>query len=262
MSCEWIKAEKDEDGTVQLTLARPEKRNALNKEMITAINEHLLQWYEDDSIRLLSIDAEGRFFSAGADLKWMQQSANATFNENMADAQLLGTLYELLYHFPKPVICMVNGPAYGGALGIVAASDIVICTPSALFCLSEVKLGLIPAVISPYLVEAIGLQQARRFALSAELISAEKAHDIGLVHKITEQENFLTRKKELEKQLYKGSPDAQAQTKALLRYVHGKPIDKNLIQHTIKTIAQIRTQPSGKEGISAFLEKRKPDWEL
>lgn len=262
MSCQWIKAEKHENGIAQLTLARPEKHNALNREMVVAMKDQLLEWNKDNTIRLLLINAEGKSFSAGADLEWMRQAANFNFEENLQDAQLLGKLFELLYCFRKPVITMIDGPAYGGALGVVAASDIAVCTPYATFCLSEVKLGLVPAVISPYIVEAIGLRQACRFALSAEVIKAEKALSLGLVHEVIEEEEFHFYGESLVQRCCEGSPEAQAQTKTILRYVYGKPIDKTLIQYTEKTIAQARITAHGREGTTAFLEKRKPDWSL
>lgn len=262
MDSQWIKASKQKDGVARLTLNRPEKRNALNKEMITAIRRQLSEWSGDSSIHALIIDATGDCFCAGADIEWMQQAAKYTFEENIEDAHELGGLLDLLYHFPRPVISLVHGPAYGGALGLIAASDIALSTPDAVFCLSEVRIGLIPAVISPYVVEAIGLRQARRYTLSAEKIDAGKALSIGLVHEVIEQERFEQYSAYLIHQLREGSPAAQAQAKALLRYVHGKDIDPALIQYTAEMIAHTRTGPHGQEGTTAFLEKRKPGWVL
>ena len=262
MNCQWVQADIQEQGVARLTLNRPEKRNALNKEMITFIRHQLFEWSGNDSIHALIIDAAGNNFCAGADIEWMRQSAKYSFEENVEDAHELGGLLELLYHFPRPVISLVHGAAYGGALGLIAASDIALCTPDATFCLSEVRIGLIPSVISPYVVEAIGLRQARRYTLSAERIDADKALSIGLVHEVIETQHFEQYRDQLVQHLREGSPVAQAQTKALIRYVHGKDVDPQLVQYTAEMIAHTRTGPHGQEGTTAFLEKRKPGWLL
>ena len=262
MQSKWIKAIKQNNGIASLTINRPEKRNAFNKEMITAFKQQLFEWSSDDAIHTLMINATGDCFCAGADIDWMQKAGTYDFKENVNDALELGRLLELLYHFPRPVITLVQGPAYGGALGIIAASDITVCTSDAKFCLSEVRIGLIPAVISPYVVEAIGLRQTRRYSLSAEVINAERALDLGLVHEIVDKAELSKYSDQFIKQLCMGSPKAQAQTKALLRYVRHKPIDFELVHYTAEAIAHARIAPQGQEGTTAFLEKRKPNWIL
>ncbi len=256
----WIKVIKQPDGVARLTLNRPEKRNALNKEMMVSITEQLFKWSGDDSIHALILDASGSCFCAGADIEWMQRATDFSYEENVKDAKVLGNLLELLYHFPRPVITLVHGSAYGGALGIIAASDITLAKPDAVFCLSEVRIGLIPAVISPYIVQAIGLRQARRYTLSAETISAHKAQTLGLIHEVIEEQAFSQYSEELIKNLRNGSPESQGQTKALLRYVNTKSINPQLVQYTAEMIAHTRTSRHGQEGTTAFLEKRKPSW--
>ena len=259
MSCSLIKSSCT-NNIATLVLNRPDKRNALNKIMIATLKNHLLEWSNLPSIRLLIIEAKGDTFCAGADIEWMQEAAAFTLEENIADAQELGQLLECLYHFPSPVVTWVQGAAYGGALGLIAASDIVICTPCAKFCLSEVCLGLIPALISPYLIASIGHRNTKKYALSAEIIDAHRAQAIGLVHDVIPHDDFQRQRTEWIKKLTKGSPEAQAKTKQLLQYVNHKPIDTELIQYTIKAIADARTTLHGQEGTMAFLEKRKPSW--
>jgi len=199
-------------------------------------------------------------FSAGADLNWMRRMADYDLAQNQDDAMQLAELMRRLNCFPKPTIALVQGAAYGGGVGLVACCDIAIASSSASFCLSEVKLGLIPAVISPYVIEAIGARAARRFMLTAERFDAEEACRLGLVHEVVEAQELDAKLDSIVGFLLAAGPAAQAAAKDLIRAVSNKPIDSELIQDSAQRIARIRASGEAREGLSAFLEKRKPNW--
>ncbi|MEL6112187.1 MAG: enoyl-CoA hydratase-related protein [Pseudomonadota bacterium] len=250
----------DARGIARVTLNRPDLRNAFNEEMIGQICDTIGQLSSDENVRIVIITGAGKAFSAGADLNMMQRVANYSSAENKDDARRLAHMLESIYDCPKPTIALVNGPAMGGGLGLIAACDIAICSDDAFFALSEVKVGLIPAVISPFVVEAIGIRQARRYFLTAERFSAETAREIGLIHKTCIPENLAGTLEETLETLLEGAPRAQAKAKALIRTVAYKSVGKQTREETAALIAEMRAADEGREGVTAFLEKRKPNW--
>jgi methylglutaconyl-CoA hydratase len=247
-------------GIASVTLNRPEQHNAFDDGMIAELIELLGQLEQDDRVRVLVLRAAGKSFSAGADLNWMRRMADYDLAQNMDDAMQLAELMRRLNCFPKPTIALVQGAAYGGGVGLIACCDIAIASKQALFCLSEVKLGLIPAVISPYVIEAIGARAARRFMLTAERFSAEQACRLGLVHQVVEAQELDTTLDSILEFLLAAGPAAQAAAKDLIRAVSNQPIDSDIIQNCAQRIAQIRATSEAREGLDAFLEKRKPNW--
>ncbi len=261
MQCPFIDITHSDDGVAQLTLNRPDKRNALNLEMILFFQSMLNKWSTDNQIRLLVIDAKGPCFCSGIDLEWMKNSIHLNYEENLQDVRVFADLLETIYYFPKPVICLVQGEAYGGAIGMIAASDIAISQCDAQFCLSEVKMGLIPSIISPYLANAIGIRQTQRYALSAETFSADTAKNMGLIHEITEQETLQPCLQDIIKAVRLGCSEAQTTTKSLFHHLQKNPgITTQTIEYTTEIIAKVRTNPTAQEGSLAFLENRDPSW--
>ncbi len=249
-----------ERGVASVTLNRPEQHNAFDDGMIAELIELLGQLEQDDRVRVLVLRAAGKSFSAGADFYWMRRMADYDLARNTDDAMQLAELMRRLNCFPKPTIALVQGAAYGGGVGFFACCDIAIASKQALFCLSEVKLGLIPAVISPYVIEAIGARAARRFMLTAERFSAEQACRLGLVHQVVEAQELDTTLDSILEFLLAAGPAAQAAAKDLIRAVSNQPIDSDIIQNCAQRIARIRATSEAREGLDAFLEKRKPNW--
>jgi methylglutaconyl-CoA hydratase len=206
------------------------------------------------------LTANGRNFCAGGDLNWMKRMAKYSHEKNLADAQQLAALMYKLNTLNKPTIALVHGAAYGGGAGIIACCDIAIATNDANFCFSEVKLGLIPSVISPYVIAAIGERAARRYFLTAENFNAQEAHRLGLIHMVVHAEELNIIKEKIIKHLLQNSPNAIIAAKQGIQLVVHKPINSELIDETAKQIADIRVSPEGQEGLSAFLEKRSPKW--
>ncbi len=251
----------DSRGIATLTLNRPEVHNAFDDNVINSLIQHLEAIAQDASIRVLILRSEGKNFSAGADLNWMRRMAKNSHQENLIDARGLGRLMKCLNDLPKPTICLVQGAAYGGAVGLAACCDMVVATEASQFCLSEVRIGLVPAVISPYVVRAIGERQSRRYFLTAEAFNAIQAQNWGLVHEVVETHEQLDCAKELLiKQLLNNSPRGIEAAKDLIYAVSSKPIVDDVIEDTANRIADIRVSEEGQEGLSAFLEKRKPSW--
>ncbi len=242
-----------------LCLNRPETGNAMNKALIAEMHQAFDQ-IEQTPTRLLILKANGKHFCTGADLNWMKQSKALSKAENHQDAQQLARLIQRLDQFPASTIAVIQGAAFGGALGLISACDIAIASKSAKFCLSEVKLGLIPAVISPYVVRAMGVRQARRYFLSAETISSKQALRLNLIHERCKEQDLSSTVEALCHQILQNAPVAMAEAKQLIDDVSNQPIDENLIDLTCDRIASIRTSPEGQEGLSAFLEKRAPGW--
>ncbi|MBI42249.1 enoyl-CoA hydratase/isomerase family protein [Marinobacter lutaoensis] len=248
-------------GVTEVVLNRPDKRNAFDDVIIQQLIHALTDVNADTGTRVVILRSEGKHFSAGADLAWMRRMAGNSRQENLDDARQLARLMAVLNGLSKPVIGLVQGAAYGGAVGLAACCDIVLATEQSSFCLSEVKLGLIPAVISPYVVRAIGERQARRYFLSAEVFSAWQARDYGLVHVVCEDMAALEQRcDELLQQLAKNGPDAMKAAKDLVFAVSHSPIDDHVIEDTAQRIADIRVSEEGQEGLSAFLNKRKANW--
>ncbi len=250
----------DEFGVATLTLNRTKKHNAFDACMIDLIIHRLDYLALRTDVRCLVLRSNGKHFSSGADLAWMQSMANSTRKENLVDAQSLARLMETLDAFPQPTIAVVQGSAFGGALGLICCSDIAIASHSAEFCLSEVKLGLVPATIAPYVMRAMGNRQARRYILSGEVIPAVKAQQFGIVHEVKKDDELESCVSEVVASLLLNSPDAMRQAKALCEQCHQNPIDSQLIRYTSQLVADIRVSPQGQDGLQAFLEKRPPSW--
>lgn len=243
-----------------LWLNRPDVHNAFNDDLIEQLASIFEQLAQDNSVRIVILAARGNSFCAGADLHWMQRMATYTHAENAADALCLAQLLHAIYTCPKPVIARVQGDCFAGGVGLVAACDIAVASDAAQFCLSEVKLGLVPATISPYVIRALGLSAAKRYCITAEKFDAQTAQALGLLHETAAQETLDARIDHYVKQLLMNSPQAIAHTKQLVQQVAHQPIDTKLIEHTANTIAEARASEDAKEGLQAFFAKRKPRW--
>ena len=247
-------------GVARVTLNRPELRNAFDDTLISNLREAFLEVEKDSDVRVMVLAGNGPAFCAGADLNWMKRMAGYGYEENLADAQALAGMLAALDRLPKPTIARVHGPVFAGGTGLVAACDMAVGTPAAKFCLSEAKLGLSPATISPYVIRAMGERMARRYFLTAEVFEAQEAFRLGMLSLLVESEKLDATIDELVKHLLAGGPEAHAKIKALIRDVAGRRADDALAAETAQRIAEIRGSPEGREGIAAFLEKRKASW--
>ncbi|HEX7390689.1 MAG TPA: enoyl-CoA hydratase-related protein [Acidiphilium sp.] len=252
----------DDRGVATVTLDRPDVHNAFDDETIEVFNDLLGRIAKDTAIRAVVLEGRGKSFSAGADLNWMRRMATYTVEQNRDDAMHLARLMQALDSLPKPTIALVQGAAFGGGVGLAVCCDIVIACEDARFSLSEVRLGLIPAVISPYVVAAIGPHQARRYFITGEVFSARTAQRIGLVHEVVAHEDLHATRDALLDEILRGGPEAQACAKALVATVANRPPDAALIAETARLIAERRAADEGREGIGAFLERRAPGWRL
>jgi methylglutaconyl-CoA hydratase len=241
-------------------LARPDVHNAFDATLIRELTQALAAIDGDADVRAVVLLGDGKSFCAGADLNWMKETASYDDERNLADAKELAWMLRTLYLLGKPTIARVHGSVYGGGVGLVSCCDIAFAAQDATFALSETKLGLIPATIAPYVVEAIGARQARRYFLSAERFTAAEAFRIGLVHDIHPIGELDARINELLGTLLMAGPRAQAEAKALIRAVASRPIDNAVIADTAARVARVRGSAEGKEGVGAFLEKRVPAW--
>ncbi|GCF91272.1 enoyl-CoA hydratase-related protein [Shewanella sp. M-Br] len=247
------------NGVAELILDRAEVHNAFDEVMISEMISVLSYFAEHNQCQVLVLKANGKNFSAGADLNWMRKQAKMDFEQNLNDAKALAKLMQDLDTFPKPTIALVQGAAFGGALGLICASDIAIATTRASFCLSEVKLGLIPAVISPYVARAMGNRASRRYMLTAERFSAENALKFNVIHEISDDLDAAA--KPIIDALLANSPQGMAWVKTLLSHLEDGVIDQNTIDYTSERIARIRVSTEGQEGLNAFFEKRLPNWQ-
>lgn len=243
-----------------VTLNRPDVHNAFDETLIARLTEIFTGLDDDPDVRAVVLLGAGRSFCAGADLNWMRRMAAFDHAENLADANALAAMLRTLYALSKPTIARVHGAAFGGGIGLVAACDIAIAAQDTTFALSEARLGIIPATISPYVMEAIGARQARRYFLTGERFTAAEAFRIGLLHDIVPLAELDDRVNEMLGALMVAGPAAQLECKALIRGVAHRSIDADLITGTALHIADVRASPEGKEGVAAFLEKRKPAW--
>jgi methylglutaconyl-CoA hydratase len=241
-------------------LARPDVHNAFDAKLIRELTHALAAIDGNPDVRAVVLLGEGRNFCAGADLNWMKAMARYGAAENLADAKALAAMLRTLHLLSKPTIARVHGATYGGGVGLIACCDIAFAAHDATFSLSEAKLGLIPATIAPYVVEAIGARQSRRYFLSAERFTAAEAFRIGLIHDLQPLDQLDGSINELLGALLVAGPQAQAESKALIRAVASRPIDEAVIADTAARIARVRASAEGKEGVSAFLEKRAPRW--
>jgi methylglutaconyl-CoA hydratase len=260
MSREAIEVDKTPAGVALVWLNRPDVRNAFNDTMIGELTAAFRELDGDASVRAVVLAGRGPAFCAGADLNWMKKMADYSFAQNYDDALGLATMLHTLHTLGKPTIARVHGPAFAGGIGLVAACDIAVADQAAEFCLSEAKLGLIPATIAPYVIAAMGERLAYRYMLTAERFTAAEAYRIGLVQEITVTEELDPTINEILGHLVLGGPAAQTATKDLIRAVAGQRLGPDLIKDTATRIAAARASEEGKEGIRSFLEKRKPAW--
>lgn len=252
----------DQRGIATLMLNRPHKHNALNAELIGALHAQLIELEQDTQVRVVVLTGAGDSFSAGGDLEHMQLMSKANDADNFSDAINVARCLRKLNEFPKPVIARVNGNAFGGGVGLICCADIAIATQQARFCLSEVRVGLTAATISPYLIAAIGTRQTRRLLLTAASLDAIQALSIGLLHDAVDAQQLDTRINQEVDLLLMGGPEAQRASKQLLREVVALTSEEHdlLMAKTARTLARLRTSPEGREGLQAFLDKRKPHW--
>ena len=239
---------------------RPDLHNAFDENLITELTAACKALDDDRDVRVVILGGRGKSFSAGADLNWMKRAANNGIDENLDDARALANMLRVLAEMKKPTIARVQGAALGGGTGLTAACDIAVASTRAFFATSEVKFGIIPSAISPYVVRAIGARQAYRYFQSAERIAAERAYQIGLVHEVVEPEQLDAKVAEIVAALIQGGPLAQAAAKELIRAVDNQPINQTLVEDTAHRIAHLRATPEAKDGIAAFLDKRSPAW--
>lgn len=239
---------------------RPELHNAFDEILIAELTAACVALDEDSDVRVVVLGGRGKSFSAGADLNWMRRAANNGLDDNLNDARALARMLRTLAEMKKPTIARVQGAALGGGMGLAAACDIAVASIKAVFATSEVRFGIIPSAISPYVLRAIGARQATRYFQSAERIDAVRAREIGLVHETVEAEGLDARIQEIASALLQGGPLAQAAAKDLIRAVDGQSINDNLVEETAHRIAHLRATPEAREGIAAFLDKRSAAW--
>jgi len=252
--------EIDNLGVARVTLSNPEKHNAFDDQIITQLTEAFSAVASNADVRVMVLGSEGKSFSAGADLDWMKRMANYSYDENLQDAQALALMLKTLNELPQPSIARVQGAAFGGAVGLVSCCDMAVAATAATFSLSEVKIGLVPATICPYVIAAIGERAARRYFTTAERFNAQTAKHIGLLSEVIDAEHLDDQVNLLVNALLANGPEAILAAKQLVSDISGQTIDQNLIDHTCEVIAGIRVSEQGQEGLNAFLEKRKPHW--
>lgn len=247
------------EGVLRLTLNRPEVHNAFNTTLILEVTDAVERAKDDDAIRVVIITGAGKSFCAGADINWMREIIRYSFEQNLEESLQLAEVLHLIYTLSKPTIAMVNGSAIGGGTGFLSACDIAVAAEGAKFALSEVKIGLVPAAISPYVIRKIGENKAREYFLTGKRMSAQLAAEIGLVNEVVPQDKLEDRVDELVQHLLTSGPDALANCKELIRRVPSMTFEE-VKDYTARMIAHLRISEEGQEGMAAFLEKRKPRW--
>ena len=250
----------DKRGVATVTINRPDKHNAFDENLIAELAATFDEVGANSSVRLMVLASEGKNFSAGADLDWMVRMVDYDRDENIRDANALASMLHKLNYLPVPTIARVQGAAMGGGAGLVCCCDIAIASPRASFAFSEAKLGLIPATITPYVLQSIGAQAARRYFLTAERFDAKRAYDLGMVSEVVDETELDNKINELVEIILINSAEAVKAAKQMIFDIEGKPVTEAIMQMTSESIADIRASEEGKEGLSAFLEKRKPDW--
>jgi methylglutaconyl-CoA hydratase len=249
------------DGAVAtIWMNRPEVHNAFNEQLIFELTAACQALDADDAVRVVVLAGRGKSFSAGADLNWMKRAGAATVDENLADARRLAGMLRVLAELRKPTLARVHGAALGGGMGLAAACDICVAGEGAVFATSEVKFGIIPSAISPYVLRAIGARQAYRYFQSAERISATRAYELGLAHEAVPADALDAKVSEIVTALLQGGPLSQGAAKELIRAVADKPVDDALVEDTARRIASLRATPEAREGLAAFLDKRPAAW--
>ena len=245
-----------------LWLNRPEVRNALNSEIQELLGKNLKELETQTTVRVIVLAGRGQAFSAGGDLTRMEQAAKMTRARNRREAGRFAKLLYEMHRYPKPIIARVHGAAFAGGMGLVAACDLVVAAEEAEFCLPEVRIGLVPAMISPYIARALGEPQTRRYMLTGERLPAPEAQRLGFVHECVPMAELDAAVERIAGQLAKAGPEALAQAKKLLARIAVAPLGPKLAAETAALLAQVRAGPEAREGIRAFLEKRKPGWQL
>ena len=260
MTQQTLRLDVADNGVARVTLNRPEVHNAFDDVLIRDLTAALERLNGDDAVRAVVLTGEGRSFSAGADLNWMRRMADYTWEQNLEDSRALGRLMQTLNELERPTVARVNGAALGGGVGLVACCDVAVASEGAVFALSEVRLGLIPAVIAPYVVRAMGERHARRYMVSGERFDAARARESGLVHEVAPAAELDAAVDAVLEALMAGAPGAMAAAKDLARFVASGPADAGMVEETARRIADRRASDEGREGVSAFLEKRRPAW--
>jgi methylglutaconyl-CoA hydratase len=260
MSESTVLISKDARGVVTVTINRPKVRNAIDDTVIRALTDAFKALHADAETRIVVLTGSGSAFCAGADLDWMRRMAAAGDAENFASAQTINAMLRSLNELGKPTIARVNGAAYAAAMGLIAACDIAVAADEAAFSISEVRIGLVPSTISPYVLAAIGARAARRYFLTGEAFSAAEAHRLGLVHQVVPGNGLDAAIESVIASLLAGGPQSQARAKRLISDIAGRPVDDALEALTARSIADARASAEGREGIAAFLEKRRPAW--
>jgi methylglutaconyl-CoA hydratase len=250
----------DARGVASVALNRPAVHNAFDDRLIAEVTAALHDIERDPAVRVVVLTGQGQSFSAGADLHWMRRMADYSEAENLADAMALAELLRRLNELPKPTVARVNGAAYAGGLGLVCCCDIAVAASEAVFCISEVRLGLVPATISPYVVAAVGARAARRYFLSGERFSATEAQRIGLVHEVAPLAGLDAAAERIVAALLDGATGAQARSKRLIAEVGGRPVTESMMAFTARAIAEARASAEAREGLAAFFDKRRPAW--
>ena len=250
----------DSRGVAQVTLNNPDKHNAFDDQMIIELTNAFNALAANANVRIMLLKSEGKSFSAGADLDWMKRMASYSYQQNLNDARALAAMLKALHQMPIPTIARVQGAAFGGAVGLISCCDIALASSNASFALSEVKIGLVPSTISPYVIAAIGERHAKRYFMTAERFDANTALQIDLVHEAVEKSLLDDKVEQLITAILSNGPEAVVAAKQLVFAVSGKAVDSSLIEHTCEVIAGIRVSAQGQEGLSAFLDKRKPNW--
>lgn len=248
------------DRVAYVWMNRPDVHNAFDESLIRELTQAFERLDHDDAVRVVVLGGRGKSFSAGADLNWMKRAASYTVEENLRDARALAQMLKTIHRLSKPTLARVQGAALGGGTGLTTACDIAIASTQASFATTEVKFGIIPATISPYVIAAIGARMASRYFLTAERFDAAQAHRIGMVHEVCAPEALDDRVNEMVEALLVGGPMAQNAAKDLIRAVVGRAVDDTVIEDTAQRIAHLRATPEARDGIGAFLEKRKPNW--
>ncbi|MFT4519275.1 MAG: methylglutaconyl-CoA hydratase [Halioglobus sp.] len=255
-----ITAQIDSRGVAQVILNRPEKHNAFDDTMIAELIKTFEALADNNDVRVVVLESRGKNFSAGADLEWMKRMAEYDYEANLADARLLAAMLKALYQLPQPTIAKVQGAAFGGAVGLVSCCDMAVAEEGASFCLSEAKIGLIPATIGPYVVRAIGERASKRYFTTAERFTAATAHTLGLVSEVAVTGELDEGADRIIEALLNNGPQAVQQAKQLVNDVAEKDLSEELIEDTCTRIARIRVSKEGQEGLTAFLNKRPASW--
>ena len=250
----------DSRGIARVILNNPDKHNAFDDQMIIQLTEAFEAVATNSDVRIMLLQSEGKSFSAGADLGWMKRMARYSYQQNLSDTHALAAMLKALHQMPIPTIARVQGAAFGGALGLISCCDIAVASSKASFALSEVKIGLVPSTISPYIIAAIGERHAKRYFMTAERFDANTALQISLVHEAVEERFLDDKVEQLITMILSNGPEAVVAAKQLVFAISGKAIDSTLIEHTCEVIAGIRVSAQGQEGLNAFLDKRKPHW--